>query len=513
MIPSAHLTKPYEELTRAERVIAFIEVFCKVPEGKHVGQSIHLDDFQKKFIYDVYDNEVHTSLAILSMARKNGKTSLIAALILVHLVGPEAIQNSQIISGAMSREQASLVFKLACKMIKQNPALDSIIHIVYSNSRLQGLKKGTEYFAIASEASTAFGLSPVVAILDELGQIRGPASPFIESITTAQGAYDNARVFVISTQAPTDADLLSVWIDDARKSKDKSTVCHVYEAPEELDILDKKAWKLANPALGTFRSLEDVRRQAEKASRMPTSEAAFRNLILNQRVAQQAALFSPGIWKANNGVPQEEAFTLYPVYAGLDLSARLDLTALALVAEDEDGVWHSKMMFWSPNSTLNDRADTDRAPYPMWRDQGFLRALPGVSLDYSVIAREIYDIVKEMDLQQLAVDRWRLDSFIKEVEVLGVSLPIVPWGQGYKDMSPALEAFEHVVFEHRLRHGDHPILTFCVSNATVVRDPAGNRKLDKSKETGRIDGAQAMAMAFGVAARFNAFVDVEAMIA
>lgn len=507
------INKPYEEMTRGERVIAFIELFCLVPEGKSVGKPIILDEFQKKFILAVYDSDTHVALAILSIARKNGKTALIAAIILVHLVGPEAILNSQIISGAMSRDQAALVFKLCVKMIQLNPKLKDIIHIIYSAKRLIGLTKNVEFRAIASEATTSFGLSPVLAILDEAGQIKGPTSEFVESILTAQGAYDEPRVFVISTQAPSDADMLSIWIDDAEKNKDPSIVCHVYAADPTADILDMAAWKAANPALGTFRNVADVSRLAHKASRMPTVEASFRNLILNQRASQETTLFSPNVWRENSGMPNMEAFTRYPVYAGLDLSARLDLTAIAFICEDEDGIWHAKMKFWTPGATLDDRADSDRAPYGMWRDQGFLRAIPGVSIDYNLVAREIFDEAQRMDLIQLAVDRWRLDMFTQECQALGGGLPIVPYGQGFKDMAPAIDSLEHVVYEHRLRHGDNPVLTFCVSNAIVVKDPAGNKKLDKSKSTGRIDGAQALAMAFGIATQNAEYVDVDAMIA
>lgn len=173
-------------LSRAGRVIRFIETFCIVPEGAKVGTLIVLSSFQKKFIKAIYDNKHGTTKAYLSIARKNGKTALIAALVLAHLVGPEAKQNTQIVSGAMSREQASIVFKLASKMVQQNPALAEIVRIVDSRKELFGLPMGTEYKALAAEGKTAHGLSPVLAILDEVGQVRGPKSDFIDAITTAQ---------------------------------------------------------------------------------------------------------------------------------------------------------------------------------------------------------------------------------------------------------------------------------------------------------------------------------------
>ena len=228
-------------MTRAERVIAFIENYCRVPEGAKVGQKLVLAEFQKAFIREVYDNPAGTRRAYLSLARKNGKTGLIAAILLAHLVGPEAVQNSQIVSGAMSRDQAALVFSLAAKMVQLSPELSGLVRIVPSGKRLIGLARNVEYRALAAEGSTAHGLSPVLAILDEVGQVKGPTSDFVDAITTAQGAYEEPLLIAISTQAPTDADLFSIWLDGAAASKDPRIVSHVYSAPADCDLLDEAA--------------------------------------------------------------------------------------------------------------------------------------------------------------------------------------------------------------------------------------------------------------------------------
>ena len=149
--------------TRGEKVCQFIERFCLIPEGSKVGQPIKLLDFQRKFVLDVYDNPAGTSRAYMSVARKNGKSALIAAIVLAHLVGPEAKQNSQIISGARSRHQASLVFKLAEKMVRLSDELIKIVRIVPSQKSLVGLPCNVEYKAISAEAGTAHGLSPYLS--------------------------------------------------------------------------------------------------------------------------------------------------------------------------------------------------------------------------------------------------------------------------------------------------------------------------------------------------------------
>lgn len=485
-------------MTRAERVIEFIQRYCPVPDGAQVGQPLVLDDFQKEFIRDVYDNPHGTLRGILSIARKNGKTGLIAGLLLAHLVGPEAKQNSQIVSGAMSRDQASLVFNLACKMVQLSPKLTAIVRIVPSGKRLLGLPLNTEYKALAADGKTAHGLSPVLLIGDEWGQVRGPQSDFIDALLTSQGAHANPLQLIISTQAANDADWLSAQIDDARNSKDPRIVCHVYEAPAGCDLLDESAWRAANPALGTFRSLDDLREQLTQAQRMPSMENTARNLLLNQRVSTVSPFISPDVWKSCGAICSPT--TDGPVFAGLDLSARTDLTALVIVGQ-VDGVWHVVPHFWTPEVGLAERARRDRAPYDVWARQGLLHTTPGATVDYEHVAQDMAALLSELDVQAVAYDRWRIELLRKELDKIGVDLPLVEWGQGFKDMAPALDALEAELLNGRIAHGGHPVLTMCAANAVVTKDPTGARKLDKAKATGRIDGLQALAMAMGVASR------------
>ena len=484
-------------MTRAEKIIAFVEQFCLTPEGAQVGQPMRLAEFQKQFIRDVYDNPAGTRRAILSIARKNGKSGLIGALLLAHLVGPEAKQNSQIVSGAMSRDQASLVFSLACKMVQLSPRLSKIVRIVPSGKRLIGLPLNVEFRALAADGKTAHGLSPVLAILDEIGQIRGPQSDFVDAVTTSQGAHEAPLLIAISTQAASDADLLSQWIDDAQRSEDPRIVCRLYAAPEGADLTDEAGWQVANPALDLFRSRDDLREQMAQAVRMPSMANMARNLLLNQRVSTDSPFVSPDVWKecAAEPLPFDG-----PVYAGLDLSARTDLTALVLVGQVE-GVWQVQPFFWTPEQGIHDRGNRDRAPYAMWAQQGLLRTTPGATVDYSHVANDMLEILDGLDVQAIAYDRWRITILRRELDMLGVELPLVEWGQGFRDMAPALDALEAELLNGRIAHGGHPVLTMCAANATVVKDPTGARKLTKAKATGRIDGLQALAMAMGAASR------------
>ena len=490
-------------MTRGERVIAFVERYCRVPEGRSVGKPLRLMPFQKRFVLDVYDNPAGTSRAYLSIARKNGKSALIAAIVLAHLVGPEAKLNSQIISGARSRDQAALVYKLADKMVRLSPELSKIVKPTPSTKTLVGLPMNVEYRAISAEAGTAHGLSPIVAIIDEVGQVKGPYDAFIEAIETSQGAHETPLLIAISTQAATDGDLFSIWLDDAATGADKRIVSHVYEADKDCLLLDPAQWAKANPALGEFLNEQVIADAANKAERMPSSENSFRWLHLNQRISAVAPFVSQSVWQACDAKPLE--FT-GPVYAGLDLSSVNDLTAIVYVGE-VDGVWQVRPRFWLPERGLAEKSRSDRVPYDLWAKQGHLETTPGRTIDYDYVAALIKQDCERWDVRKIAFDRHLMQSLTPRLyangflwdEVEGDYPLFQPFGQGYVSMSPALRTLEAALLEGKIAHGGHPVLEMCARNAVVTQDPAGNRKLDKSKASGRIDGMVALAMALSVA--------------
>ena len=496
--PPATFDADNRPVTRGDRVIAFIEKYCFVPEGKLLGQPVRLEPFQKKFIWEVYDNPHGTTEGILSIARKNGKTALIACILLAHLVGPEARQNSQIVSGARSRKQAALVFNLAHKMVNLNPALKKLVRVVPSAKKLIGLARNVEYEALSAEAGTAHGLSPVLAIIDELGQVRGPQDDFVEAIETASGAYDDALRIIISTQAPTDADMLSVKIDDAQRSRDPKIVVHLYAAHPKAEVLDAVAHAAANPALGSFRSKIELLAAAEKANRMPSFENGFRNLYLNQRVNRFSPFISPSVWGACNDDTADEAFQKGRVFGGLDLAETTDLCAFVLAAEWQ-GKWHFRAWFWKPDATLRDHAKRDRVPYDKWAEDGFINTTPGVAVDYEYVGHDLARICAGLPVIKIGYDRHRFKTLEAQMQKIGVELPFEPFGQGFLSMAPAMDLIEIDFLNGNVLHGANPVLTMCAANAVVKKDPAGNRKLDKSKSTGRIDGMVAAVMARGVA--------------
>lgn len=486
-------------MKRSDHVIRFIESHCFVPEGSLVGKPVKLLPFQKKFIRDVYDNPAGTQQAILSIGRKNGKTALCAFLMLCHLLGPLAVRNAQLYSAAQSKDQAALLFDLAVKTIRMNPELNSRVTIRESTKILLSLENGSRYRALSAEAGTAFGASPVFVLHDELGQCQGERSQLYEALETAQQAHENPLSIVISTQAPTDNDLLSILCDDALGGHDPSTIVNIYAADEDDDPFLVKTIKKANPAYGVFQNTTVLKKMADRARRMPSREAAYRNLILNQRVETSNPFVTRSVWEENAG--PNEGWGV--AYGGLDLSHTNDLTALVLVSE-VNGVVNTESTFWLPEEGLEDRSRADRVPYDLWKEQGYLQTTPGRSIEYSYVAKHLVEIFDKKGIRKIAFDRWNMRHLRPWLVMAGMSEAFiderfVDFGQGFVSMSPALRTLETHLLNKKMRHNQHPVLQMCAANAVVKGDEAGNRKLDKKKSRGRIDGMVALAMACEVA--------------
>lgn len=442
--------------------------------------------------------------AILSIARKNGKTALIAALVLVHLIGPEAETNGEIYSAANDREQAAQVFKVARQIIEAEPDLMERVTVVPSTKTLVCKSNGSLYRALSAEAGTKHGYNPTVVIYDELAQAKN--RDLYDVLDTSMGARAEPLFVTISTQSNDPEHILSKLIDDGLSAEDESTVCHLYEAPEDCDLLDEDAWAAANPALGDFRSYEDLAVLARKAARMPAEEPKFRNLYLNQRVAPHSTLISKPDWMACKGKADWQDGE--SVYLALDLSAKTDLTALVGVSAENGS--RVQAWFWKPADLLDEHERRDRVPYRLWSSD-YIEAVEGRSIHPRAVAMRIAEIAERFNVLGLAYDRWGIENLLREFDGVGLQahkdgeegdgLRLIPWGQGFKDMSPAIDALETAVLHSELIHPGNPVLTWNMANAIATMDPAGGRKLDKAKARFRIDGAVALSMTLGLKAR------------
>lgn len=482
-------------LTRGERNIAWVEGHCRIPDGKLVGQKVKLTKAQKGWIREIYDSPTRTF--ILSMARKNAKTATSAFLLLLHLCGPEARPNSQLYSAAQSREQAAILYGYASKVVRMSPDLSEYVFPKESAKTLVCPELGTVYRALSADASTAYGLSPVFSVHDELGQVKGPRSELYEAIETASAAHDQPLSIIISTQAPTDADLLSVLIDDALTGADPRIKVALHTAPLELDPFSEEAIRAANPHFDVFMNKDEVRKQAADAKRLPSMEAGYRNLILNQRVEAKSPFINRTIWKENGAEPID--LDGEEVWGGLDLSSVSDLTALVLCGRDGS----VQPTFWLPGEGIAEKSRQDKVPYDQWAKEGYLGLTPGRSIEYEYVAEYLRGVFDRCKVQALAFDRYNMRFLKPWLEKAGFTPAelekFVEFGQGFASMSPALRELESRLLQKKLKHGNHPVLTMCAVNAIAVEGPTtGTRKFGKPSESRRIDGMVALAMAIGV---------------
>lgn len=495
-----------EDVSRADRVIAFIQSL-RVTSGALAGHPFTLRPWQQRIIRAWYatDNEnnriVRTGL--LSVGRKNGKTALCAALALCHLVGPEQEPRGQIVVGATDRDQSGLIFDELVAFINDNDEYSSICNIKRHEKMIENLATGTKFRALSSDAKKAHGLSPSVVILDELAQWgTGVGRALYDALTTAQGARKEPLVLVIGTQSPDDHALMSQLVDYAKAVRsgsieDPAFSGFVYEIPEDADVWDEQNWILANPALGDFRSLEDMRLLAERAKHMPTLEATFRNLFCNQRVDAEERWIPAAEWLPCLRAVDLDELAGERCIGALDLGSVRDLTAFALFWPNA-GVL--KVWSWCPKDNLRAREDSDRVPYTVWAKEGYIEPTPGKATNKRIVALRLAEICSQFNPDVIAFDPWQMEELRRIIEEEGLTLPeFKSFGQGYKSMSPATKAFEGRVLNRNLISEENPLLTWALSNVALERDAAGNIKPSKERSRERIDPIVAAVMAVGLA--------------
>lgn len=493
-------------LSRAERVIAFCESL-KITTGRAAGKPFRLRDWQKDIIRAIYDpldadGRRIVRTALLTFPRKNGKTGLTAALALCHLFGPEAEARGQVYSAASDRNQAAILYREMKAMIEADEALSERAIVRDFNKAIEDSETSSTYMALSADARTKHGFSASCVIYDELAQ--APNRELFDVLTTSTGAREEPLTIVISTQTNDPHHVMTELVEYGQKVRDgiiddPSFHATIYAAPLDSDPWDEATWYACNPALGDFRSLAEMRTYAAQAKRIPAREATFRQLYLNQPVDADERFIPAAEWDACGGAVDVEALRGRPCWAGLDLSSTRDLTALVLYFPEDGGA--VLPFFWVPGDAITEREERDKVPYRVWAQQGHIEATNGRAIDRRAIARRLAEIAGTYDVLGVAYDRWRFDDLANVLADEGISLPMKPWGQGYRDMGPAVDVLETLVLDRGLRHGGHPVLTWCVSNAVVTTDPAGSRKLDKDKSVDRIDGIIALTMAVGLQAK------------
>jgi phage terminase large subunit-like protein len=387
-------------------------------------------------------------------------------------------------------------------VIERVPWMASRMNIRSFNKLLEDAETGSTYEALSSDARKAHGLSPSCIIADEIAQWRG--RELYDNLLSGMDAREEPLAVVIGTQAASDQNLMSELIDYGQKINDGEVddpTFHatIYHAPEDADPWNEEVWHACNPALGDFKTLAGMRAQAAQARRVPAKAGAFKNLHLNMRIDAEVRFIAPDDWKACGDPVNAESLYGRPCWAGLDLASVDDLTALLLYFPFDGGA--VLPFFWLPKDNIRLLEQDARVPYRAWADQGLIELTPGRAVDYRFVVARLAQIAADYDLKAVAYDRWHVKTFRRILDEEGVTLLLIEWGQGFKDMAPAVNALEAAILDGKLRHGNHAILTWNMSNAVVEQDAAGNRKLNKRRSKEKIDGVVALAQAMGLYAR------------
>ncbi|MFZ0458228.1 MAG: terminase TerL endonuclease subunit [Rhodoplanes sp.] len=482
---------------------------CESRSGAHAGTRLRLRGWQSEAIQSIYSTDAsgHRAIrtAVISAGRKCGKTTFCAALALAHLCGPEARPRGQIVSAAADRGQAALIYNELRAFILADKRLSDRIEFRDYAKTATDVVTGSTFAALSADYRKAHGLSPTVAIADEIAQWRG--DELFRALQTGQGAHAEPLLLAISTRSPDPENPLETLIRygadvTAGVVEDPAFASFVYTAPLELDRFDPATWAVANPDMDAAR-LADIANLAQQARRLPSLIPSFDAFVLNRPVATDDRFISPEDWDGCG----DTAEPLGSCFGGLDLAGgAADLTAFALYWP-ETGLLRT----WAfmPAGQIAAKELEDRAPYSQWATAGHVVVTPGRAIDRAWLAEWLARETESLDLQAIAADRWMLADLIQQCEREGVTLPFEPHGQGFKDMSPSIGAFERTVLDASLRHGGNPLLRWAVSNAAIEPDPAGNRKLSKMRSRGRIDPLIAAVMAIGLAAKQPAMIEYD----
>lgn len=498
----------YYDKEYADFAVAFIESLCHT-KGTWAGKRFELMDWQEQIIRDLFgilkpNGYRQFNTAYIEIPKKNGKSELAAAVALLLTCG-DGEQRAEVYGAAADRQQASIVFDVAADMVRMCPALNKRVKILASQKRLIYEPTNSFYQVLSAEAYSKHGFNVHGVVFDELHS--QPNRKLYDVLTKGSGDARMQPLFFLITTASTDTHSICYEVHqkaqdiiDGRKI-DPTFYPVIYGADDTEDWTSPKVWKKCNPSLGETIGMDKVKTACESAKQNPGEENSFRQLRLNQWVKQAVRWMPMDKWDKCAFAVNEDDLRGRVCYGGLDLSSTTDITAFVLVFPplDEEDKYVIIPYFWIPEDTLDLRVKRDRVPYDVWERQGYLQTTEGNVIHYGYIEKFIESLGERFNIREIAFDRWGAVQMVQNLE--GMGFTVVPFGQGFKDMSPPTKELMKLTLEQRIAHGGHPVLRWNMDNIFVRTDPAGNIKADKEKSTEKIDGAIATIMALDRAIR------------
>ncbi|NOT02278.1 MAG: terminase large subunit [Phycisphaerales bacterium] len=485
----------------AQRAVDFFHECLTFTAGEWRGQAFILQPWQEAIVRHLFgwkrpDGRRRYREAFIYVPRKNGKSELCGGLGNL-LIFADHEPGAQVYCAAADREQARLVFNAAKTMVVAEPEMAARAK-VYTHAIVYEAG-GCVLKVISAEAYSKHGINAHGIIVDELHA--QPNRDLVDVLTTSTGARRQPMIVHITTADFDRESICNEKYDYARKVRDgvitdSAFLPVIYEATNEEDWRDPDVWRRVNPNLGVSVSMEYLERECRKAQDTPSYENTFKRLHLNIRTQQDIRWLALESWDACDGTPIDESELEGKLcFAGLDLSTTTDLSALVLAFPHDDGSVTLLPRFWVPADNAAKRERRDRVPYQTWTRQGFIEMTPGNVIDYQRIRGRFKELHERFAIREIAVDRWNATQLITELSDAGHR--VVPFGQGFKDMTAPTKELEKLVISAKLRHGGNPVLRWMASHISVETDAAGNLKPSKKKSTDRIDGLVAAIMALG----------------
>lgn len=492
----------------ALRAINFCRDVLKLNGGDFEGVAFHLLPWQcfifgSLFGWKGSDGYRRFRVAYIETGKGSGKSPLAAAVGLYGLMA-DGEARAEVYAAAAKRDQAMILFRDAVAMVDQSPALKERLTKSGTGQNtwnLAYLKTGS-FFRPISSGDGQSGPRPHIVLLDEIHEHK--RNDMVEMMRAGTKGRRQALIYMITNSGTDKTSVCWEYHDYGAKVcagsvEDDSFFSYICALDEGDDpFQDESCWVKANPSLGITIPHKYLREQITQARGMPSKESKVRRLNFCQWVEAHSPWISGEIWLRAKADPVD--LRGRRCWGGLDLSSTTDLTSLQLLFEpsDCDPYWRLKSFFWLPAEGLHEKADKDRVPYLAWADRGYLMTTEGTAINKLAILEVIAEAAGTFDIQSIAYDRWRIEDLKMLISQEGYTIPeLVGFGQGFKDMAPAVDQFETLLISNCIRHEGNPVMTWCAANAVIETDPAGNRKLSKKLATGRIDGIVAAVMAAG----------------